>query len=55
MHRKNVIIAIVGVNGDGWRRISGGMVRGGALALAGLVHVFLFGSVVDRNVPAHSF
>ncbi len=55
MYRKNVIVVVVGVDGDGRRRIAVDTVRSGALTLASLVHVSLDGGVVDRDVPTHSF
>ncbi len=55
MYRKNVIVVVVGVDGDGRRRIAVDTVRSGALALASLVHVSLDGGAVDRDVPNHLF
>jgi hypothetical protein len=55
VYRKNVIVIVVGVDGDGWRRISVDTVRSGALTLASLVHVSLDSGVVDCDVPTHSF
>ncbi len=55
MYRKNIIVVVLGVDGDGRRRITVDTVRSGALTWANLVHVSLDSGIIDRDVPTHLF